>query len=146
MKLLFENWRKFVNEVKNLVCPPATQDVNLNTENRNATRENHMYGPLNVEEPGDYWQRLAEKWNTRGIIIIDYLISIFSILMKGSYLKNNSTIKNLYTSLFKVISISPSRSIAVLRLLLENKRYSLYNLNQKFYFDNLLIVLNKNLY
>ena len=64
MKNLFENWRKFVNEVKNLVCPPATQDVNLNTENRNATRENHMYGPLNVEEPGDYWQRLAEKWNT----------------------------------------------------------------------------------
>ena len=31
---------------------------------RNATRENHMYGPLNVNEPGDYWQKLAEKWNT----------------------------------------------------------------------------------
>jgi len=89
---------------------------------------------------------LAEKWNTRGIIIIDYLISIFNILMKGNYLKNNSTIKNLYTSLFKVISISPSRSIAILKLLLENKRYSFYNLNQKLYFDNLLIVLNKNLY
>ena len=64
MKLVLENWRKFVNEVKNLVCPPATQDVDLNTENRNATRQNHMYGPLNVEEPGDYWQKLAEKWNT----------------------------------------------------------------------------------
>ena len=64
MKLLFENWRNFVNEVKKLVCPPATQDVDINTKNRNATRQNHMYGPLNVNEPGDYWQKLAEKWNT----------------------------------------------------------------------------------
>ena len=23
-----------------------------------------MYGPLNVEEPGDYWQKLAKKWDT----------------------------------------------------------------------------------
>ena len=28
-------------------CPPATKDVALNTKNRNATRDNHMYGPLN---------------------------------------------------------------------------------------------------
>ena len=45
-------------------CPPATKDVALNTKNRNATRENHMYGPLNVEEPGDYWEKLADKWDT----------------------------------------------------------------------------------
>ena len=47
-----------------MVCPPATQDVALNTKNRNATRKNHMYGPLNVEEPGDYWKDIAEYWNT----------------------------------------------------------------------------------
>ena len=45
-------------------CPPATKDVALNTKNRNATRDNHMYGPLNVKEPGDYWDKLADKWDT----------------------------------------------------------------------------------
>ena len=45
-------------------CPPATKDVALNTKNRNATRENHMYGPLNVKEPGDYWEKIADKWDT----------------------------------------------------------------------------------
>tara|TARA_R100001594_G_scaffold136755_1_gene179302 strand:- start:447 stop:884 length:438 start_codon:yes stop_codon:yes gene_type:complete len=65
MKLLFENWRKYlVKEIKNFLCPPATKDVAVNTKNRNATRKNHMYGPLNVNEPGDYWQKLAGKWNT----------------------------------------------------------------------------------
>ena len=51
------------NEQK-MDCPPATQDVALNTKNRNATRDNHMYGPLNVKEPGDYWEKLAKKWDT----------------------------------------------------------------------------------
>ena len=23
-----------------------------------------MYGPLNVEEPGDYWAKIAKKWGT----------------------------------------------------------------------------------
>ena len=65
MKLLFENWRKYlVKEIKNFLCPPATKDVAVNTKNRNATRKNHMYGPLNVNEPGDYWQKLAGKWST----------------------------------------------------------------------------------
>ena len=45
-------------------CPPATKDVALNTKNRNATRDNHMYGPLNVKEPGDYWEKLADNWDT----------------------------------------------------------------------------------
>ena len=51
------------NEQK-MDCPPATQDVALNTKNRNATRDNHMYGPLNVKEPGDYWEKLADRWDT----------------------------------------------------------------------------------
>ena len=45
-------------------CPPATKDVDLNTNNRNATIKNHMYGPLNVDVPGDYWKKIAEKWDT----------------------------------------------------------------------------------
>jgi len=45
-------------------CPPATQDVAMNTKNRNSTIKNHMYGPLNVDEPGDYWEKIADKWDT----------------------------------------------------------------------------------
>ena len=40
MKLLLENWRKYINEdikilikkTKGLICPPATQDLKLNTK------------------------------------------------------------------------------------------------------------------
>lgn len=45
-------------------CPPATQDVAINTKNRNATIKNFSYGPLNVEEPGDFWKDIAEQWKT----------------------------------------------------------------------------------
>jgi hypothetical protein len=47
-------------------CPAATQDVALNTANRDRAIEADFirYGPLNVEEPGDYWEITAEKWNT----------------------------------------------------------------------------------
>ena len=55
---------RIVKKVMDMVCPKATQDVTLNTKNRNATRENHDYGPLNVKEPGDYWENMAKKWKT----------------------------------------------------------------------------------
>tara|TARA_B100000700_G_scaffold214431_1_gene235781 strand:- start:1092 stop:1601 length:510 start_codon:yes stop_codon:yes gene_type:complete len=45
-------------------CPPATQDVAINTKNRNATIKNYEYGPLNVDEPGDYWKKIAKRWKT----------------------------------------------------------------------------------
>ena len=45
-------------------CPTATKNIQLNTKNRNATIKNHMYGPLNVDEPADYFEKLADKWNT----------------------------------------------------------------------------------
>ena len=45
-------------------CPPATQDVDLNTTNRDSTVKNHNYGPLNPDEPGDYWEKVAKQWNT----------------------------------------------------------------------------------
>mgnify|MGYP001501261472 CR=1 FL=1 len=64
MRNLFENWRRFVNEVKKLVCPPATQDLELNTKNRDATIKQFNYGPLNVNEPGDYWKKIAKYWKT----------------------------------------------------------------------------------
>lgn len=45
-------------------CPTATQDIKVNTENRNVAREVFGYGPLNIEEPGDFWKDIAEKWKT----------------------------------------------------------------------------------
>jgi len=47
-------------------CPLPTQDLELNTKNRNkAIREDHIkYGPLNVDEPGDYWKDIADFWDT----------------------------------------------------------------------------------
>tara|TARA_R110002074_G_scaffold936_11_gene5740 strand:- start:667 stop:2238 length:1572 start_codon:yes stop_codon:yes gene_type:complete len=66
MKLLIESFRNFISEVQKLVCPPATQDLELNTKNRDAAiqAEHIQYGPLNVDVPGSYWQDIAKYWNT----------------------------------------------------------------------------------
>lgn len=46
-------------------CPPATQDIQLNLENRQKAIENVGYGPLNPALPNDvFWQDKAERWNT----------------------------------------------------------------------------------
>ena len=47
-------------------CPSSTQDISLNTANRDrAIRTDYIkYGPLNVEEPGDYWANIAKRWGT----------------------------------------------------------------------------------
>ena len=49
-----------------MACPTATQNLELNTKNRDAAikAEYIQYGPLNVDEPGDYWKDIAEYWNT----------------------------------------------------------------------------------
>ena len=46
-------------------CPAPTQDLQLNTRNRNkAIKAKHIqYGPLNLSDDG-YWLNLAEHWNT----------------------------------------------------------------------------------
>ena len=54
------------SDVDKMKCPAATQDLKLNTKNRDAAiKEDHIqYGPLNVDEPGDYWKDIAKHWNT----------------------------------------------------------------------------------
>ena len=51
--------------IKKLTCPTATQDLELNTVNRNAAieAEHIQYGPINLEDQG-YWDKLADHWNT----------------------------------------------------------------------------------
>ncbi len=45
-------------------CPRATQDLEFNIENRDYVQDKYNYGPLNVDEPGDYWERVADEWDT----------------------------------------------------------------------------------
>ncbi len=66
MKLILENWKTFLFEkISDLVCPEPTQDLELNTKNRNAAIEaKHIqYGPLNLSDE-EYWERAAKHWNT----------------------------------------------------------------------------------
>lgn len=45
-------------------CPPATQDIALNLENRQNAIENAGYGPLNPQEPNEeFWQKKADRWS-----------------------------------------------------------------------------------
>jgi hypothetical protein len=44
-------------------CPPATQDIGLNLENRKNAIDTALYGPLNPAEPNEeYWQEIADEW------------------------------------------------------------------------------------
>ena len=56
---------RFITE-EEMSCPMATQDLKVNTKNRDsAIKADHIqYGPLNVDEPGDYWDKIAEYWDT----------------------------------------------------------------------------------
>jgi hypothetical protein len=58
-----KNFRLFMEEQ---TCPLPTRDLKINTQNRDkAIKENHIkYGPLNVDEPGNYWEELADHWDT----------------------------------------------------------------------------------
>tara|TARA_R100000900_G_C3269265_1_gene151362 strand:- start:83 stop:493 length:411 start_codon:yes stop_codon:yes gene_type:complete len=51
--------------LKELACPRATQDLKLNTKNRDtAVKAKHIqYGPLNLNDE-NYWEQYAKRWNT----------------------------------------------------------------------------------
>ena len=55
--------KKTLKKVKDLVCPPATQDVEKNTKNRDMARKKQDYGPMNPLQPSmGYWKLAAKKW------------------------------------------------------------------------------------
>lgn len=46
-------------------CPPATQDLLVNTENRNKAIKSVGYGPLNPDRPNvDFWEEKGNLWQT----------------------------------------------------------------------------------
>lgn len=59
----FNKVYKNIIRFQTLGCPPATQDIAINLENRQNAIETAMYGPLDIKNPGDYWVNIAEKWN-----------------------------------------------------------------------------------
>jgi len=65
-RLLIERKNKSVLGQPEMECPKPTQDLELNTNNRDAAiEEKHIqYGPLNVDEPADFWEKIADHWNT----------------------------------------------------------------------------------
>ena len=71
---------KIVKRTPELDCPPATQDLELNTKNRNAAikAEHIQYGPLNLSDE-KYYDRAAEHWNTElrnpNVVIVSLSIS-----------------------------------------------------------------------
>jgi hypothetical protein len=65
-KLIIERLNKRLLGESEMDCPKAAKDLKLNTENRDKSikQEHIQYGPLNVDEPGDFWENIAEHWNT----------------------------------------------------------------------------------
>ncbi len=65
-RLLIERKNKAVLGEPEMECPKPTQDLELNTKNRDAAiKEKHIqYGPLNVDEPADFWVKIADHWDT----------------------------------------------------------------------------------
>jgi len=60
------NYRQYlILEKENGSCPMATQNLELNTQNRDKAIEAEyiQYGPLNLNDD-EYWIRYAKKWNT----------------------------------------------------------------------------------
>jgi hypothetical protein len=65
-KLILERLNRRLLGESEMDCPKAAKDLKLNTENRDKSikQEHIQYGPLNVDEPGDFWENIAEHWNT----------------------------------------------------------------------------------
>lgn len=70
----YEILRKFQQQTKinvgvreaeeNNKCPPATQDITLNLENRQKAIDEYGYGPLNPDLPNNkFWMKKVDEWN-----------------------------------------------------------------------------------
>jgi hypothetical protein len=58
-----------LNEVEINKCPPATQNIELNLQNRQKAINEFGYGPLNPNEPNEkFWQAKVAMWKLDSII------------------------------------------------------------------------------
>lgn len=67
MRVLRETIQHMINEAEEQAksCPTPTQNLELNTKNRDAAikAEHIHYGPLNLSDE-EYWEHIAEHWGT----------------------------------------------------------------------------------
>ena len=98
MKLLLENWKRFINEVKEMVCPKPTQDLELNTKNRNAAiqAEDGIRDRSPSRGLGDVYKRQPQKF----IQIIEGLVKIRRCVPK--FLSNRTVFANFILSLIHI--------------------------------------------
>jgi hypothetical protein len=54
--------RSVLGDVEKRAVPEAITDIHVNLENRQHAIDEYLYGPMNPDEPGDYWERLGEVW------------------------------------------------------------------------------------
>ncbi len=87
----------------------------------------------------------SEEWSHRSSLYIDYLIDLFSLLMKGPYLKSNNQLTKIYNKLHNKISIPSLKAIKIINFLVKKRREIKSNVNKKLFYDDLLIVLQKEL-
>jgi len=52
-----------LGKVEKRAIPEAITDLHINIENRQHAIDEYLYGPMNPEEPGDYWERLGAVWD-----------------------------------------------------------------------------------
>lgn len=53
---------RMLGDVEKRAIPAAITDLHLNVENRQHAIDEYVYGPMNPDMPGDYWQRLGDVW------------------------------------------------------------------------------------
>lgn len=51
-----------LGRVEKRAAPEALTDLGVNTENRQYAIDEYLYGPMNPEEPGSYWDELGDVW------------------------------------------------------------------------------------
>jgi len=86
----------------------------------------------------------SDKWAQFDKLLLDYLYVLFSLLLKGKYLSDDT--KEVYKHLQHKIKIDNNKVISILRILLQKKSEFLnLNVNRKLFFDDLLIVINNEL-
>ncbi len=64
-RIIREEFTRLWEQAVSFACPPATQDLEINTRNRNSAIEADyiQYGPLNLSDE-QYWERAADHWKT----------------------------------------------------------------------------------
>lgn len=88
----------------------------------------------------------STSWMERGSAFIEYLQLMFNFLLQGFYHNESNELEKKYLELHKKIPIKPNQLLKIIHHLNNFKMNIRANLNKKLFYDNLLIVLNRELY